>query len=343
MRSICSKLKIWNPYIVLLIGIKEGMMSMRETIRRWPLVLLALLAVLILTPGCMSDPDPSPVHTVSIPTETIAKDETIAKIGNVDITRQQLLDQLLSTYGAQTLRGLMLSEAVKEEAKTFGIIVTDDELTQELHLMSQGYEDEQQFYKAMEQQLNMSREEVLEDARYRLVLEKLSIRDVNVTQSEIDLYLEQHRDEFEPRKQFRIAHIVVENKEEAKEIVSQLAGGTDFGVLARSHSLDEFTADDAGDLGWVEDLDPFEAPEVLQAAASMEVGEMAGPIQTEQGYEIVQLNGRKEMGSKSNEAIRMEVWRQLALGKAVSMKDMEQSLLDKYNAKVMEPSLQPDY
>jgi foldase protein PrsA len=316
---------------------------MRETIRHWPLVLLALLAVLILTPGCMSDPDPVPVPTVSIPTETITKDEIIAQVGNVDIHRQQLVDRLLSAYGTQTLRGLMLSEAVNEEAKSLGITVTDDELTQELHLMSQGYEDEQQFYKAMDEQLNMSREEVLEDARYRLVLEKLSIRDVNVTQSEIDLYLEQHRDEFEPRKQYRIAHIVVENKEDANQIVSQLAGGTDFGALALSHSLDEFTADEAGDLGWIEDQDPFEAPEVLQAAASMQVGEVAGPIQTEQGYEIVQLNGRKEMGSKTNEEIRMEVWRQLALGKAVSMKDLEQTLLEKYNAKVMEPSLLPNY
>jgi foldase protein PrsA len=316
---------------------------MRETIRHWPLVLLALFAVLILTPGCMSDPDPVPVPTVSIPTETITKDEIIAQVGNVDIHRQQLVDRLLSAYGTQTLRGLMLSEAVKEEAKSVGITVTDDELTQELHLMSQGYEDEQQFYKAMDEQLNMSREEVLEDARYRLLLEKLSIHDVNVTQSEIDLYLEQHRDEFEPRKQYRIAHIVVENKEDANQIVSQLAGGTDFGTLALSHSLDEFTADEAGDLGWIEDQDPFEAPEVLQAAASMQVGEVAGPIQTEQGYEIVQLNGRKEMGSKTNEEIRMEVWRQLALGKAVSMKDLEQTLLEKYNAKVMEPSLLPNY
>jgi foldase protein PrsA len=316
---------------------------MRETIRHWPLVLLALLAVLILTPGCMSNPDSVPVPTVSIPTETIAKDEIIAQVGNVDISRQQLLDRLLSAYGTQTLRELMLSEAVKEEANSLGIIVSDEELTQELHLMSQGYEDEQQFYKAMDEQLNMSREEVLEDARYRLVLEKLSIHDVNVTQSEIDLYLEQHRDEFEPRKQYRIAHIVVENKEDANQIVSQLAGGTDFGTLALSHSLDEFTADEAGDLGWIEDQDPFEAPEVLQAAASMQVGEVAGPIQTEQGYEIVQLNGRKEMGSKTNEEIRMEVWRQLALGKAVSMKDLEQTLLEKYNAKVMEPSLLPNY
>jgi foldase protein PrsA len=291
----------------------------------------------------MSDPDPSPVPTVSIPTETNTKDEIIAKIGNVAISRQQLLDRLLSAYGTQTLRGLMLSEAVKEEAMSSGIIVTDDEVEQELHLMSQGYEDEQQFYKAMEQQLNMSREEVLEDARYRLLLEKLSIRDVYVTQSEIDLYLAQHRKEFEPHKQYRIAHIVVGKKEEANDILSQLAGGTDFGELARSHSMDEFTAEGAGDLGWVEDQDPFEAPEVLQAAASMQVGKVAGPIQTKQGYEIVQLNGRKEMGSKSTEAIRMEVWRQLALGKAVSTKDLEQTLLDKYNAKVMEPSLQPNY
>ncbi|MCD9026309.1 peptidylprolyl isomerase [Cohnella silvisoli] len=312
---------------------------MRETIRYKPVVLLALLATVFMTSGCQSDPLPTP--SGSIPRETIEKDEIVATAGNVSITRRQLLDKLISSYGAQTLRSMMLTEVVNEEAIALQIAVTDDELEQELSLMKQGYEDEQQFYKAMEEQLGLNPEEVREDARYRLLLEKLAIHHVTVTESEIDRYLEEHRKEFQPLKKYQIAQIVVEKKEQAQGLLSQLADGADFGVLARKFSLDEFSADAGGDLGWVEDQDPFVAPGVLQAVADMHSGQVTGPIKTDQGYVIVQLNGRSVEKTKTDETIRIEVRRQIALGKAVSMKDMEQALLKKYNAQVIDPSLRP--
>lgn len=316
-------------------------MMMRETIRQRPLVLLALLATLIFTSGCNSNSEASPTPSGNVPKETIPKDEIIAEVGDVSITRQQLMDRLVSEYGYQTLRSMMLIEAVNKEANLFGITVTEDELTKEIINLKQGYEDEEQFYRAMEQELHMNREEIREDARYRLLLEKLSIRDVSVTQSEIDVYLEEHHEEYEPRKQFHIAQIVVEAKEEADALLTQLAGGADFGTLARTHSLDEFTADEGGELGWVEDQDPFEAPELLLAATSMQVGEIKGPVKTEKGYVIVQLNGRKVLGTKTKEEITSEVRRQLALGKAATMKELEQTLLNKYKAVVKEPSMAP--
>jgi foldase protein PrsA len=316
---------------------------MRETIRFKPLVLLALLATLMMTSACKSNSAPVPIQSNSVPTKSIEKDETVATIGNLSISRQQLVDQLLSGYGSQALRTMMLSEAVNEEANSLGIRVTDNELEQELSLMKQGYDDEEQFYKAMDEQLGMNREEVREEAHYRLLLEKLSIRNVDVTPSEIDQYLEEHREEFKPSKQYQIAQIVVESKEEAQGLLNQLVDGVDFGTLAKRYSLDEFTAEEGGNVGWVEEHDPFVDPGILQAVLSMKVGEVTGPIQTEEGFILVQLNGRseEELSPKTTEEIRMDVRRQVALGKAVSLKDLEQMLLDKYNAKVLEPSLQP--
>jgi foldase protein PrsA len=308
------------------------MIPMRETIRHKPVVLLTLLASLIMTSGCKSDP---------LPAETAAKDEIVATVGNVSIYRQQLLEKLVSSHGSETLRGMLLSEAVNEEAKSLRITVTDDELEQELNLMRQGYEDEEQFYKAMEEQLGMNREELREDAQYRLLLEKLAIHDVTVTDSEIDQYLQEHREEFQPLKKYQIAQIVVGKKEQAQELLVQIADGEDFGVLARKFSLDEFSADQGGDLGWVEDQDPFETPGVLQVVEGMHVGEVNGPIPTDQGYIVVKLNGRSVEKTKSDEAIHLEARRQIALDKAVSMKDLEKVLLEKYNAKVTEPDLQP--
>lgn len=234
----------------------------------------------------------------------------------------------------------MLNVVVNEEAKALGIQVTEEEIIRELTYLSQGYENEEKFYEAMDDQLGMSRADVRDDARYRLLLEKLSVYNVDVSQEEIDRYLEEHAIEFEPSRQYELAHLVVESEQDATALLNELAAGADFEELALIHSLDEFTADSGGALGWVDSQDPFVDPEVLLAAADMDVGEVKGPIRTDQGYVIVQLNGRKDMEVKTNEEIQLEVWRQIALSKAVSMSELEQDLLEKYNAKVLEPSLQ---
>nr|WP_306220789.1 peptidyl-prolyl cis-trans isomerase [Cohnella sp. WQ 127256] len=185
----------------------------------------------------------------------------------------------------------------------------------------------------------MDRNEVREDARYRLLLEKISIHNVTVNPSEVDAYLEEHRGEFLPLKSYQLAKIVVQTKELADGLLVQLAAGEDFAELARQYSIDEFTADEGGELGWVEEQDPFEAHEVLEAVSSMQVGETTGPIQTDQGYVVVRLDGRSESQTMSEEDMRKAIQHQVALGKAVSLRDLEQSLLTKYNADVKEPSL----
>ncbi|QMV42271.1 peptidyl-prolyl cis-trans isomerase [Cohnella cholangitidis] len=312
---------------------------MRETIRRKPLVLLALLATSVMTSSCNSESSPTPVPSGTIPKETGVGDEIVATIGQSSITRQQLLNQLLTSYGSQTLRGMMLQVAVSEEARSSGIDVTDEELEQELRLMKQGYEDDEQFYESMNEQLGMNREEVRADARYRLLLEKLSIRDITVTQSEVDEYLEQHREQFQPRAEYQWAQIVVQTSEQADGLLARLAEGEDFAELARGYSMDEFTAEDGGNVGWVEAEDPFEPPTVMDAVSRMQIGAITGPIPIDQGYVIVRLDGRKEIQTKTEEEVQREVRRQLALGKAVSTRELEQELLLKYRADVKDDSL----
>ncbi|RKP45403.1 hypothetical protein D7Z26_25430 [Cohnella endophytica] len=316
---------------------------MRETIRQKPLVLLALLAILAMITGCKSSgtsaPSPSPGGTA--PQTNATEDDIVATIEGSSFSRQQLIDRLLSTYGAHTLRSMMLLEAVKEEANSLGVEVTDAELEQELRQMKQGYESEEAFYREMEEQLGMNREEVLEDARYRLLLEKLSIRDVKVTPSEIDRYIDEHREDFVPRRQYRLSQIIVQTKGQAEDLLASLTKGADFAELARTYSVDEFTADEGGDAGWIEAGDPFTDPGIMQAATDMQVGDVTGPVKTDQGYAIVKLEGRSEIKTRSESEIRSAAERQIALGKAVPMKDFEQSLLDKYHAEVKDRILRP--
>ncbi|MFC5468548.1 peptidyl-prolyl cis-trans isomerase [Cohnella suwonensis] len=327
----------------------KGMRSMRETIRREPFVLLALLAMatLAMLSGCKSqEASPAETSPVSSASATSSQggagqsgSDVVATVGDVVITRQQLMDRLLSAYGSQALRAMMLQEAVKEESASSRIEVSDEELDAELRQMKQGYESEEAFYRQMEEQLGMNPQEVLEDARYRLLLEKLIIQGVTVSEEEIEGYLDEHRQELMPKKQYHLMLIVVDSKKQANDVIARLANGADFGEIARTRSLDEFTADAGGDLGWVEEDDPFVSEKVLRAAKELSSGDIGGPIALDEGYAVVKVDGRGLSQTKSDEQIREDVRRQIALGKAPSTKDFEQSLLAKYGAEIKDRAL----
>jgi len=266
-------------------------------------------------------------------------EDAAAIVGGKTIMRSELVERLLIGYGAEVLRDLMLREAVAQEAASLGATVTDEELDRELRKMSEGYGSDEEFYSSMQRQLGMDRSAVREDARYHLLLEKLATWDVHIQDKEIRQYYEDHPQEFGARIQYKLSWILTSEKNDAERVLEELEHGADFGDLAERHSLDGATADQGGQLGWVDERDPFQNAKLLAAASRLEVGETAGPLQTDLGYAVLQLNGRKTLQGKAYEDVREEIRRQLAMEQAVSMQELQRSLLVKYGAKVLDPRL----
>ncbi|MBW5449011.1 hypothetical protein GE107_23555 [Cohnella sp. CFH 77786] len=306
----------------------------------------ALVLMLVLLAGCTGgssssseSPTRQPPDTPSGGPSSSPPDDAVAVVGGVTITRAELVDRLLDGYGAEVLRELMLREAVNREAERLGVTVSGEELDGELRRMSEGYGSEADFYASMQQQLGMNRAAVREDARHRLLLEKLATRNVDVPEADIRKYYEEHRREYGPRKQYELVWILTVSEEAAASVLSRLENGQDFGELAKRYSADAMTAENGGDLGWVDELDPLQDPKLITAAGGLQVGEAAGPIQTDQGYAVLQLNGIKTVQGKDYESVREEIRRQLAMEQAPSLRDVEQSLLDEYGAKTLDPRL----
>ncbi len=75
-------------------------------------------------------------------------------------------------------------------------------------------------------------------------------------------------------------------------LYQQLKGGADFAKLAEANSADPGSAKQGGDLGWV---DPgATVPEFDAAMAKLQPGEMSEPFQTQFGWHIVQVIGRRQ-------------------------------------------------
>jgi foldase protein PrsA len=89
-------------------------------------------------------------------------------------------------------------------------------------------------------------------------------------------------------KQVHARHILLRTESDAKDILTKISNGEDFASLAAQYSQDETTRERGGDLGWFT-TEELLTPKLAQAAFSLQVGQIAGPVATELGYHVIQV------------------------------------------------------
>jgi parvulin-like peptidyl-prolyl isomerase len=142
-----------------------------------------------------------------------------------------------------------------------------------------------------------------------------------VSAADIDNYYRRHREEFRRIEKVKARHIRLADERTAQTVADALAGGADFGALARRYS----TADGAagGALGW---LQHSGAPDWLaQLAFSQPEGQPSRPIRSPVGpnekavWEIVLVDQRLEgYQDPASEAVRYLAGNAVAREKAAA-------------------------
>jgi peptidyl-prolyl cis-trans isomerase D len=116
--------------------------------------------------------------------------------------------------------------------------------------------------------------QVLEDRLYRIKVEDAVLADVK-----------------NEEEQIWTRHILVDSEEKAKEVLTRLQNGEDFGALAKELSTDTGSAQNGGDLGWTSKGSLY--TEYEDAAYKLNVGEISQPVQSQSGWHIIQLLGKE--------------------------------------------------
>ena len=121
-------------------------------------------------------------------------------------------------------------------------------------------------------------------------------------------------DRFSQAEQRRVRHILLSVndpkedaavKAKAEGLLKRAQAGEDFSKLAKEFSQDPGSGAQGGDLGWSERkifVGPF-----ADAAFSMKVDEIRGPVKTQFGYHILKLDGIQPPAVKSFDASKAEL------------------------------------
>jgi foldase protein PrsA len=268
-----------------------------------------------------------------------ATDTVIAQIGGIQILQSELAYNLYTTHGSELLNQMLDREAIQMEAEAIGLKLTRADIDQELKRMQQGYESEELFYKSMKEQVGMDKDELRQDVNFKLLLEGIATKNIQVSDEEIAAYMNEHKDEFKNTILLHIEQIQVDNLNDASRVLDLLKKGNDFKKVARENSTDSATASDGGDLGWVEEDDPFIPSPILKAAKTLGTGEISAPVEIEGHYYIIRLLDVKENSKGTLEEIKTTLRKQLALQKALPLKKITQDLREKRGAIILDPVL----
>jgi foldase protein PrsA len=231
--------------------------------------------------------------------------ETVAEIGKETISRQEWLTELEERYGEETLRDLVDQEVVRQMAADYEIKISDKAIERELNI-----------YKAMYSSAGnepKSEEKWRRQIKYSLLLEELLTKDVKISEEDMKKFYEQNKSLFEIPASYHLSQIVVKTKKEADSAVKELKGGSSFEALAMERSIDEFSANQGGDIGFINEEDEQVAPLVIDAAKSLKPENWTGPVELENGYAIIYLHEKLEGKKYGFNEVKNQIRRQMAL------------------------------
>lgn len=227
---------------------------------RW--VLLVLLAAILLA-ACDRHEDQGPI---------------VARVGDAVLTAAELEARLPDDLDGDL--------AAAERAHTIETWVREELLYQEA------------LARRLDQRAHL--QQLLEQTRRGLLVADLLDTEfegweVKISESSIQQYYEQHRDEFlffQP--QVRARHILLRTLSDADARLRALQRGDSFGDQALQHSQDQDTRLSGGDLGYFSEEDD---PLLWDLCQNLKLNSLSKPIRSESGYHIIQVLDRREAGT----------------------------------------------
>ncbi|RYM02172.1 peptidylprolyl isomerase [Sporolactobacillus sp. THM7-7] len=213
------------------------------------------------------------------------------KSGN--ITQQDLYNELKKSSGDQVLQNLVYEKILEDKYN-----VSKKAIDQKYNDIKKSFPDKNQF-KAYLAQNNLTDQQFRRQIKDYLMMQKAQREGIKVTDKDLHNYYDKNQKQL---TELKASHILVKDEKTAKSIQNQLKEGADFAQLAKKKSTDTGSKDKGGELGWFKQSTM--TPAFSNAAMKLKVGQISGPVKSENGYHIIKLEGKKESYDQLKSSVR---------------------------------------
>lgn len=205
---------------------------------------------------------------------------------------------------------LVIMQVLKQQASSFGISVTEQDVQDEMTIFKQMFQGDQKRFEAALKKQNLTLQQFAQQTRERLLLDRMKAAvcsGITVTDAEVRAYYDANQADYiqpEVREASHILIAVVASADaaggggpteadwelarvEAEKIRAEIQNGADFASQARKYSDDEATKESGGQLGPISKGQTFPAFE--EAVFSLKKRELSEPVKTPYGYHVIRV------------------------------------------------------
>lgn len=263
--------------------------------------LLAVIAVLLIAIIAMA---------VTLPGTSgqgkVSDSEAVALVNGEAVPKDELFEIMYAQGGADALEQLIARKLIAQEAARVGLEITEEEMDEEVDsIIGDNFQGSREDFLEVLELYGISEESFREDARLNLLVRKLAMTKIDLSDAELRGFFNENRFLFEQAEEIEVRHILVETEEAAAEVVARLDGGEDFAGLASEFSIDMSNKDNAGYLGFFGR--GVMVPEFEEAAFGLAVGEVSGAVESPFGFHVIELLDRRDAVEVAFEDVEDEV------------------------------------
>lgn len=212
-------------------------------------------------------------------------------------------------FKEEILNVMISQELVSQQAKKEGIVVTDQEISNEVKSFMD-YIGKMPNYLEFLQENHIDDEFLKSHFKQNLIFEKYRnkiMSETEIEESKLKRYYDEHINEYK-KEEIKASHILIstlnamkeplseeeaaKKESEAKALLKRLKSGEDFEKLAKEYSEDEASAANGGDLGYF--AKGVMVPEFEEAAFKLKKGEISDIVKSSFGYHIIKIYDKKE-------------------------------------------------
>jgi parvulin-like peptidyl-prolyl isomerase len=217
---------------------------------------------------------------------------------------------------AQAMALLVQTAARELKAEDLGITVSDADVEKRLKdIKKQYFAGSEKRYQAQLKQQGLTESEVRAQVKTQILSEQVAdkiTKDVTVSDADVHKYYVDNKAQYVQRVRDVLEILVGKNKEKlAKQIHDQVAGGADFGKLAKQYSQDPGSKNIGGKFTATQGKDVANFDQAV-FSDSLKTGQLAAPVNTpEYGWFVIKATGDIKTKTQTEKEVADTIRQQL--------------------------------
>lgn len=271
------------------------------------------------TPAAAQAPAPAGAQTPEPQLTPEQIPQVVARIGSIDVTRDDLLARAAEARGALAERGVRQPPPTRSFYRSVlddiignrllyrdlvarGLGAPKDEVERRMQEIRGRYPSQEEFERTLAARgfdVERLRNELAEGITVQRWVQETVIPSIAVTDEMVQQFYDDNAEQMVAPESVRVAHLLVgvprdadaatreASRQKAEALRARIAGGEELAAVAREASDDRGSAERGGDLGWVrrgQTVAPFE-----QAAFSLVPGTLSQLVETPFGFHILKV------------------------------------------------------